>query len=293
MESIRQILTESISFIQLMTISDIIDILIVALIIFEVIIFIRKTNSSRVAFGIVILLIALWLSDKFNLYVVNFLIRRTVELGLIALVILFQPELRRALEKVGSGTFTFTSLFNKGISTLGMEAVITQTVIACVDLSKTKTGALIIFERVNPLNDPINTGTIIDADVTAELLKNIFYPKALLHDGAAIIRNERIAAAGCMLPLSSSTNLSRDLGMRHRAGIGMSERSDAVVVIVSEETGSISVAVDGMLKRHLTSDTFERLLINELIQEDKNIKGRLSRLAARRKKGKNDAEAEN
>lgn len=291
MESIRQILTESISFIQLMTISDIIDILIVALIIFEVIIFIRKTNSSRVAFGIVILLIALWLSDKFNLYVVNFLIRRTVELGLIALVILFQPELRRALEKVGSGTFT--SLFNKGISTLGMEAVITQTVIACVDLSKTKTGALIIFERVNPLNDPINTGTIIDADVTAELLKNIFYPKAPLHDGAAIIRNERIAAAGCMLPLSSSTNLSRDLGMRHRAGIGMSERSDAVVVIVSEETGSISVAVDGMLKRHLTSDTFERLLINELIQEDKNIKGRLSRLAARRKKGKNDAEAEN
>ncbi len=291
MERIKQILSESINFIQLMRISDIIDILIVALIIFEIIIFIRKTNSSRVALGIVILLAALWVSEKFNLIVVNFLIKKTVELGLVALVILFQPELRRALEKVGSGTFS--SLFGKDISTLGMEAVITQTVIACVDLAKTKTGALIIFERDNPLNDPINTGTIINADITAELLKNIFYPKAPLHDGAVIIRDERIAAAGCMLPLSSSTNLSRDLGMRHRAGIGMSERSDAVVVIVSEETGSISVAVDGMLKRHLTSDTFERLLTNEIIDEDQRARGRFPHFTAKRKKVKNDAEVEN
>lgn len=291
MEQIKQILSESINFIQLMRLSDMVDILIVALVIFELMIFIRKTNSSRVALGIVILIAALWISEKLDLIVVNFLLRKTLEIGLIALVILFQPELRRALEKVGSGTFL--SLFNKDISTLGMEAIITQTVIACVDLSKTKTGALIIFERDNPLNDQINTGTIINADVTAELLKNIFYPKAPLHDGAVIVRNDRVAAAGCMLPLSSSTNLSRDLGMRHRAGIGMSERSDAVVVIVSEETGSISVAVDGMLKRHLTSDTFERLLTNELVHESAQSGGRLRRLNLFRKKVNDDAEAEN
>lgn len=291
MEQIKQILSESINFIQLMRLSDMIDILIVALVIFELMIFIRKTNSSRVALGIVILIAALWISEKLDLIVVNFLLRKTLEIGLIALVILFQPELRRALEKVGSGTFL--SLFNKDISTLGMEAIITQTVIACVDLSKTKTGALIIFERDNPLNDQINTGTIINADVTAELLKNIFYPKAPLHDGAVIVRNDRVAAAGCMLPLSSSTNLSRDLGMRHRAGIGMSERSDAVVVIVSEETGSISVAVDGMLKRHLTSDTFERLLTNELVHESERRGRGFRRLNFFRKKVNDDAEAEN
>jgi diadenylate cyclase len=273
-----------------MQITDIIDILLIAFVIYEVMLFIRKTNSTRVAQGIVILLIILWLSAKFNLTVTNFLIRKTVELGLIGCVIIFQPELRRALEKVGSGMFS--SIFGKDITALGEEAVVAQTVLACDDLSKTKTGALIIFERDNPLNDQINTGTIINADVTAELLKNIFYPKAPLHDGAVIIRDGRIAAAGCMLPLSGSQNLSRDLGMRHRAGIGMSERSDAVVVIVSEETGSISVAVDGMLKRHLTSDTFEKLLTNELVPEDIDArKGKLSRFAIR-KKVKNDEEAD-
>lgn len=290
MSSIKQIISESMNFILTMQITDIIDILLIAFVIYEVMLFIRKTNSTRVAQGIVILLIILWLSAKFNLTVTNFLIRKTVELGLIGCVIIFQPELRRALEKVGSGMFS--SIFGKDITALGEEAVVAQTVLACDDLSKTKTGALIIFERDNPLNDQINTGTIINADVTAELLKNIFYPKAPLHDGAVIIRDGRIAAAGCMLPLSGSQNLSRDLGMRHRAGIGMSERSDAVVVIVSEETGSISVAVDGMLKRHLTSDTFEKLLTNELVPEDIDArKGKLSRFAIR-KKVKNDEEAD-
>ena len=136
-------------------------------------------------------------------------------------------------------------------------------------MSATRTGALIIFERDNRLDDQIRSGTILDAETTAELLKNIFYPKAPLHDGAAIIRSGRIQAAGCMLPLSNNPNLSKELGMRHRAGIGMSEASDAVVVILSEETGSISVAVNGMLKRHLTKDTFEKILLNELIPEVK------------------------
>ena len=143
-----------------------------------------------------------------------------------------------------------------------------QTVLACSDMSKSRTGALIIFERDNRLSDYINTGTIVDAAPTAELIKNLFYNKAPLHDGAVIIREGRIAAAGCMLPLSSNPNLSKELGMRHRAGIGMSERSDAVVVIVSEESGGISVAVDGMLKRHLSPETCERLLRNELLQKE-------------------------
>ena len=160
--------------------------------------------------------------------------------------------------------------------------------LACVDMSATRTGALIIFERDNRLDDQIRTGTILDAETTAELLKNIFYPKAPLHDGAAIIRSGRIQAAGCMLPLSNNPNLSKELGMRHRAGIGMSEASDAVVVIVSEETGAISVAVNGMLKRHLTKDTFEKILRNELIPEVKEEPTGAFRFLRRKEKDKAD-----
>ena len=149
-----------------------------------------------------------------------------------------------------------------------MDTAITQTVIACKAMSKNKTGALIVFERINKLDNQINTGTIVNSDTTAELLKNVFFNKAPLHDGAVIISEGRIAAAGCMLPLSNNQNLSRDLGMRHRAGIGMSEHSDAVVAIVSEETGAISIAVDGMLKRHLSPETFEKILRNEIIVEE-------------------------
>ena len=144
---------------------------------------------------------------------------------------------------------------------------------ACVELSASRTGALIIFEGNNRLDEQISTGTILNADITAELLKNIFYPKAPLHDGAVIIRGNRIQAGGCMLPLSSRSNLSRDLGMRHRAGIGMSEVTDALVVIVSEETGGISIAQNGMLKRHLTRETFEKILRNELISDEADAGG--------------------
>ena len=266
MESIKNFFGESFNYITSMGIMDILDILIVAFIIYKLVELVRKTSSTRVAKGIVILLLALWLSGAIKLTVINFLLRKAVELGLLALVILFQPELRRFLEKMGSGRVT--ALFGKDTYVQSIDTAITQTVLACTEMSKARVGALIIFERTNRLNDQISTGTIIDADTTAELLKNIFYPKAPLHDGAVIIREARITAAGCMLPLSGNTNLSRDLGMRHRAGIGMSEHSDAVVAIVSEETGAISVAVDGMLKRHLAPDTFEKLLRNELISEE-------------------------
>ena len=265
---------------------DIVDILLVAAFFYFLITVVRRTKTNKLFQGIVYILLALWLSGEMQLYTVNYILRNAVQVGLLALVVLFQPEIRRFLEKLGTG-----SIFSRLLvapHTLNADAAITQTVLACVDMSATRTGALIIFERDNRLDDQIRTGTILDAETTAELLKNIFYPKAPLHDGAAIIRSGRIQAAGCMLPLSNNPNLSKELGMRHRAGIGMSEASDAVVVIVSEETGAISVAVNGMLKRHLTKDTFEKILRNELIPEVKEEPTGAFRFLRRKEKDKAD-----
>lgn len=271
--------------------ADIVDIIIVAYLIYKVIGLIRKTSSYNLAKGLLVLLIALWLSGVFNLTMINYLLRKAVEIGLIALVILFQPELRKLLAKMG--TRNFYGFFSPKVQNVSeIETAINQTVLACEQMSATKTGALIIFERSMKLNDIITTGTIIDADITAELLKNIFYPKAPLHDGALIIRDARIAAAGCVLPLTANNNLSKDLGMRHRAGIGASEQSDAIVVIVSEETGAISIAIEGMLKRNLDKATFEKLLRNELVQEEvkKSTAAELiSRLKNKRKVNSDEA----
>lgn len=276
MNSLSELVSRSVNYIKTIGVADIFDILIIAFLIYKLIGLIRKTNMIKVARGLIVLLLVLWASDILGLGMVNFVLRKAVELGLIALVILFQPELRRLLEKVGSSRIT--GLFGNEFQSLHVEGAITQAVLACSEMSKSRTGALIVFERDNMLTEPISTGTILDAEVTAELLKNIFFVKAPLHDGAVIIKEGRICAAGCMLPMSSNMNLSKELGMRHRAGIGMSERSDAVVVIVSEETGSISVAVDGMLKRHLTSETVETLLRKELVTEETNAKRRINPL---------------
>ena len=249
MEVFSNGLSRSVNYLSTMGISDFLDIIIVAYLIYKAIGFVRRTNSNNLAKGLVVFLLALWGSDIFSLTMINFLLRKTAELGLIALLILFQPELRRLLERMGSG-------FASGRSSSGtvMDSAISQTVQACCDMSDSKTGALIIFERGVALNSIISTGTVINADTTAELLKNMFFNKAPLHDGAVIIRDGRIAAAGCVLPLTQRTNLSKDLGMRHRAGIGLSEESDAVIIVVSEETGAISAAMDGMLKRHLSGE---------------------------------------
>lgn len=263
MEEFKNSIMQAINYLLSARITDIIDMLIVAYIIYRLIGLIRRTNSNRVAKGVVIIIFSLWVSSWLQLTVVNFILRKTVELGLLALVVLFQPELRRILERVGSGKIL--SFLRGNVNARSVDSAITQTVIACSTMANEKTGALIVFERINKLDNQMNTGTIINAETTAELMKNIFYNKAPLHDGALIITEGRIAAAGCMLPLSNNPNLSRDLGMRHRAGIGMSEHSDAVVAIVSEETGSISVAIDGMLKRHLTPETFDKILRNELL----------------------------
>jgi len=265
MNSFVETLLNAVNYIKTIGIADALDILIVAFLIYQLLGLIRKTNTMRVARGIIVLLLVLWISGVLRLTMINFLLRKAVELGLIALVIIFQPELRRLLEKMGSGKWR--RLFGNEFQSFNMDSAITQTVLACADLSRSHTGALVIFERDNQLSEPISTGTLVDAAVTAELLKNIFFVKAPLHDGAVIIKDGRLAAAGCMLPMSGNRNLSKELGMRHRAGIGMSECSDAVVVIVSEETGAISFAVDGMLKRHISTQTLETLLRKELVPE--------------------------
>ena len=263
MEVFSNGLSRSVNYLSTMGISDFLDIIIVAYLIYKAIGFVRRTNSNNLAKGLVVFLLALWGSDIFSLTMINFLLRKTAELGLIALLILFQPELRRLLERMGSG-------FASGRSSSGtvMDSAISQTVQACCDMSASKTGALIIFERGVALNSIISTGTVINADTTAELLNNMFFNKAPLHDGAVIIRDGRIEAAGCVLPLTQRTNLSKDLGMRHRAGIGLSEESDAVIIVVSEETGAISAAMDGMLKRHLSGEALDKLLRSELIREE-------------------------
>ena len=274
MNSLAELAVGAWSYIRTIGIADAFDILIIAFIIYKLLGLIHKTNTMRLTSGIVVLLLALWLSGVLGLSMINFLLSRAFELGIIALVILFQPELRRLLEKVGSSRLS--SIFGSEFGSLSLENAITQSVLACAEMSKSLTGALIIFVRDNQLVEQMSTGTLIDAEVTAELLKNIFFVKAPLHDGAVIIKDGRIAAAGCMLPMSSNMNLSKDLGMRHRAGIGMSERSDAVVLIVSEETGSISLAVDGMLKRHLSTETAETLLRKELLPAEDETKRRRS-----------------
>ena len=265
MGQLADIISNAINYMKTAQVSDIIDIILVAVLIYVAIGLIRRTNTTRLARGIVFIILALWLSDLLKFRMINSLLKTTVELGFIALVIIFQPELRRLLERMGSGRFVY--FFGGSPASLTLDTVVTQTVLACASMSDSRTGALIVFERAISLNEQMSTGTIVNADVTSELLRNIFFVKAPLHDGAAIIREDRLAAAGCMPPLSQNASLSSDLGMRHRAGIGMSEHSDAVVVIVSEETGSISVAMDGMLKRHLTPEMLEKILRTELLPD--------------------------
>lgn len=248
----------------LLKISDYIDIMIVAVLAYELIKFLRNSNSRRMLKGLLFIFVALQLSGWMQLHMIYYFLSNALQFGILALIILFQPELRKVLEKFG-GTSIRNRLHHGIQDHQAMNQAILQTVAAVSDLSWSKTGALIIFERFDSLEPIINTGTVINADVNAELLKNLFFNKAPLHDGAVVLTNARITAAGCILPLSANQNISKELGTRHRAGLGMSENYDSISVIVSEETGAISLAQGGMLKRHLAPETLERLLIQELI----------------------------
>jgi diadenylate cyclase len=227
---------------------------------------IRSTGAMRIAQVVVVVVVIASLTEVLELHALNFILNQLLAVGLIAIVVLFQPELRRMIDHISS--MRLQSLFGMEAPKQEIDGVITQTVMACDTMSRERVGALIVFARDNTLEEYFKTGTVIDGKVSEQLIRNIFFPKASLHDGAMIIRDGRVTAAGCVLPLSESNRLSADLGTRHRAGVGMSEVSDAVVVIVSEETGAISVAVGGMLKRHLAPRTLERLLRNELCPDD-------------------------
>lgn len=242
--------------------SDYLDIILVAFLIYKILPLIKSPSTVRIARAVLAVIIIAWLTSVLKLHTLNWILEQVLAVGLIAVVILFQPELRRMLDRLGS--VKLKALLGLNESNQELDPIITQTVQACEVMSRERVGALIVFAREARLEEYFKTGTLIDGQVSEQLIRNIFFPKAALHDGAMIIRDGRIAAAGCVLPLSDSSRLSADLGTRHRAGVGMSEVSDAVVVIVSEETGTISVAVGGMLKRHLAPQTLERLLHNEL-----------------------------
>ena len=272
--------------------SDYLDIIVVAYLIFKITPLLRSAGALRILKAVVMVLIISAVTDVLDMYALNFLVNQLLSVGLLAIVVLFQPEIRRVLDHLGN--VQLSKFLGIEHQTQEMDTVISQTVMACETMGRERVGALIVFARDNPMDEYFKTGTMIEGQVSEQLIRNIFFPKASLHDGAMIIRDGRVAAAGCVLPLSDSNRLSADLGTRHRAGVGISEASDAVVVIVSEETGTISVAVGGMLKRHLAPQTLERLLRSELIRVENGEEQNLT-LKLRQKlqiKGKGDGKRE-
>ena len=265
--------------------SDVVAILIVAYIIYRVMKLLKDTSAARLAKGILILVLIMLFASVLHLTMISWLLRNALGVGAFAMVVIFQPELRRLLEQIGKGNLSRMLIPDTDPDVV--ESMIESTVSACADMAKTKTGALIVFERKERLGEIISTGTMVDAEPSPELIKNIFFKNSPLHDGAMIVRGGRVCAAGCVLPLSGNQGLSRDLGTRHRAAVGMSESADSVLVVVSEETGSISVAIGGMLKRHLTPEVLKKMLESELLGGD--IGAEKSRIAAIRDKWKGGA----
>ncbi len=266
---------------------DILDIVIVAFLIYRLLPIFRSTGTARIAWVVVGVIVISWVTELLELYTLHFILSQVLAVGLIAIVVLFQPELRRMIDHMTNIKLkTFLGLKKPEQE---MIPIIMHTVKACEIMGREKVGALIVFARDSRLEEYLKTGTVIDGQTSEQLIRNVFFPKASLHDGAMIIRDSRVLAAGCVLPLSESSRLSADLGTRHRAAVGISEVSDAVAVIVSEETGAISVAVGGVLKRHLAPKTLERLLKNELCPEpeqtqEENIVVKLRQMLQKKEK---------
>ena len=247
---------------------DLLDILVVTFLIYEAISLVRQTRTAQLAKGIIAVLLAYAVANLLGMRTLAWLINSIMSFGIIALVVVFQPELRRALEQVGNTNILSAGFLRPRARGASLREEWRKAALAVCDaaerFSDTRTGALMVFEKRSNLSEIIKTGTVLDSEVTQEMLGTIFYVGTPLHDGAAILRDGRIAAAGCVLPLSDNLEMGKDMGTRHRAALGMSENSDAMVVVVSEETGAISVAVGGMLKRHLAPQTLDKLLHNEL-----------------------------
>lgn len=241
-------------------ITDVIDILIVAFILYKLLGLIKETRAQQLLRGILLIVGVFLASELLDLSLLNWLLTRLITVGLIGVIILFQPEIRRGLEQIGR-----RGVITQPFKDLGKEesyATVHKLVDAVDDFSSTRTGALIAIERETTLNDIIETGVIVDAEISVRLLGNLFYEGSPLHDGAVIIRGDRIHAASCVLPLTNRTSIGKNLGTRHRAGVGLSEVSDAFIIIVSEETGAISVARNGTLRRFLDLKTLEKMLLD-------------------------------
>lgn len=251
---------------------DVLDILLLAVFLFFVYQFLRDRRAGKLMIGLGLISLLLIVSSLIGMNAVNYILRHFYQIGLLAILIVFQPELRTALEKVGNTPITglkeWVSDPSRDIKTIlaDVDAICD----AACDMSRTKTGALIVIERQTKLGEYIKSGVTVNAQLSSFLLRNIFFNKAPLHDGAVIIRNFRLFAAGCFLPLSTKDDIVKSLGTRHRAAIGMSENSDAIVIVVSEETGTISVAMDGVLKRDYTYGTLKQLLLGQLVPNNRH-----------------------
>ena len=271
---------------------DLLDILIVAFLIYKLLPLFRSTGTARIGWVVVAVVVISWLTEVLQLHTLHFILSQLLAVGLVALVVLFQPELRRMLDHMMN--IKLKSFLGMRKPEQEMLPVILQTVRACEKMADERIGALIVFARDSRLEEYFKTGTMIDGQVSEQLIRNVFYPKTALHDGAMIVRDGRVTAAGCVLPLSESSHLSHDLGTRHRAAVGISEVTDAVTVVVSEETGAISVAVGGVLKRHLAPEMLERLLRNELCppetQQEENLMVKLYQKLQKKDKGGKDNE---
>ena len=269
---------------------DLLDIIIVAFIIYKLVQIVRQTRAKQLIYGVLIIVGAWAVSSWLDMIALHSMLNIVIGQGVIALAVIFQPEIRSALELVSRTNISLLGKKAKSADFTAIESSIEAVSRACQSFQSTRTGAIIVFEHKTRLGDIIKTGTVIDADTTTELLGNVFYPKTPLHDGAAIIRDGRLYAAGCILPLTQNNNLKKELGTRHRAAIGMSENSDAVVVVVSEETGIISVAMNGKLQRDFNVVTLRELLSRELLSDfadddERSIIGRIKTIGG----NKNDA----
>ncbi len=262
--------------------ADVLDILLVAFIIYSLIKLIRETRASQLFKGLLLVGLAYVIIYLLNMQVSKFIFTKLLTNIILVLVVLFQPEIRRVLENVGRSNISAFNFFSRSDDTIHNAEIrrsIIEIVRACVDMSNKKIGALIVFECNTPLGEIIKTGTELDANVSRELIGNVFYPKSPLHDGAAIIREGRLQAASCILPLTSNNSISSELGTRHRAAIGMSEESDAIIIVVSEETGFISIVKDGKITRDVSDGILMEKLTAELTDdENKREKKGLSRL---------------
>ncbi len=268
-------------------IRDAIDILIVAFVIYKVIGFFKETRAKVLIKGLLLILGIWFVAQWFDLISIKWILMKFFDYAIIAVAIIFQPELRHALERVGHSKLGNLGVVQNTADSKAVQKSIDEVCKACASMQEQKIGALIVFERSTPLGEVTATGTAVDATVSQELVGNIFYPKSPLHDGGMVIRDCRVAAAGCILPLTSNNELSKALGTRHRAAVGMSESSDAVIVVVSEETGVISVCVNGIIIRDYNQITLRERLYKELITvEDESKKNIFTRLFGKKDRRK-------